>query len=720
MRIFQIDELGREVSDGSRLKLRELADGSLSLSAAELDSRHSLYLELRHDARRPVLETTLASALRERLLLISQPVQPGRTQIGISSIGRDGRIPLNEELLRIRLGNTGDPAEAVQRNASVLPIAPISDMYFEAPNYQILHWTYFTNGDYDQNGHVNVSDITPVGVHLGADSLDVGWPQSRVADGDSNNIVNISDITPIGVNFGTIVEGFIVLSSPNPDGPFTPIQGAVVPYEDGVVPPLGGPREWTYALVNPPYGQYFVVAPTDGKGAGGIHGSAVQYLPPNIPPTALAFHGAAPEEKPGTEIGFDASQSYDPDGTIVEFEWDPEETDNWISTGTEPTLLFTVTALGTYQPRVRITDSEGAQSIYLMPSIRVSLGNPLVRELNSGVEAVGPISAVYLADQRPAVAFLQDYNGWFNTAYIVRASGLSGETWEIPRLGLISPTECNSISMIRIVDELFAYFQHNENICINYYLDNGAGDVDFAELVDSSDLVVKGQQICSFDLFSSPVVAYLEDAADGSGPLLYTSPQLLFEPQVVDPIGCANPSGTQLSAGPGLVYTRVTAGTTGDLAFRRANDAIGNDWGPAINLVSGSTVNTAERCILYHEGRILVVYYNATEQAMYSIASKDASGTEWDPPVRIDSAVGTGNRFALRLVNQFPCVIYADQTDLRYAIPRDRQASAWNQATNIAVSRDGYSDVDMLDTNGVPMAFYIDLEDNQLKATIFK
>ena len=65
-------------------------------------------------------------------------------------------------------------------------------------------FSYYNNGDYDQNSEVNIADITPLGALFGSSSgggpFDPATWES-VVDGDSNGEINIADLTPIGANF---------------------------------------------------------------------------------------------------------------------------------------------------------------------------------------------------------------------------------------------------------------------------------------------------------------------------------------------------------------------------------------------------------------------------------------------------------------------------------------------------------------------------------------
>ena len=101
----------------------------------------------------------------------------------------------------------------------------------------LVGWEYNHTGDYDQNGEVNVADLTPIGQHFGKVAA-AAWDVAAVADGDGNGEINISDVTPIGQNFGELLVEYVVESADNPDGPWTEV--ARVLLADGWQEPAGG------------------------------------------------------------------------------------------------------------------------------------------------------------------------------------------------------------------------------------------------------------------------------------------------------------------------------------------------------------------------------------------------------------------------------------------------------------------------------------------------
>ena len=288
-----------------------------------------------------------------------------------------------------------------------------------APTGIELKWTERLIGDYDQNGEVNISDLSPISaswkvtvsyddplLHGGfalwprGDPTAVGaanWSHARV-DGDGNGEINISDITPISVHWKQTLSGYRVyrkapgassfsLIDPAgaPDGytldhsaPPTPQDPVRYRLTDDEASPagLGG---GVYAYYVAPYD-----AATDTLGAA----SGVVYVNNQTgevnqaPVAALSvtpdFAGA-----PAT-ITLDASASYDTDGTIAAYRWDfdADGTWDWLSTdplpeqssngtvtgiilGATPGIIiasFNQGSAAWMYPRVAVVDNEAAAS----------------------------------------------------------------------------------------------------------------------------------------------------------------------------------------------------------------------------------------------------------------------------------------------------------------------------------------------------------------------
>ena len=80
---------------------------------------------------------------------------------------------------------------------------------------------------------------------------------------------------------------------------------------------------------------------------------------PVIPPVA-SFSTGTPIALVFADVMFDASSSYDPDGTIVLYEWDWDGDGTYDETNSEPTGMGAQYTLpGTYDVGLRVTDNEG-------------------------------------------------------------------------------------------------------------------------------------------------------------------------------------------------------------------------------------------------------------------------------------------------------------------------------------------------------------------------
>jgi PKD repeat protein len=98
------------------------------------------------------------------------------------------------------------------------PAGKVADLHFSGAALDHLAWTYANQGDYDQNGEVSVTDITPLGKYLGRNAASADWLSAAcTADGDANGEVNPSDITPLGQHLHAQVEVYRVQQTQTPE-----------------------------------------------------------------------------------------------------------------------------------------------------------------------------------------------------------------------------------------------------------------------------------------------------------------------------------------------------------------------------------------------------------------------------------------------------------------------------------------------------------------------
>ncbi|MCH7471738.1 hypothetical protein IIA79_02160, partial [bacterium] len=180
-------------------------------------------------------------ALRRNLHLWLIPVwillgACGKSGSGIQEYAAPAGGPFSEEISALEAPERIDAAlweelkaalvlELARSGADKASAAPTAHPLSKVPDFRvslgpsnsaIFEWSYRNHGDYDQNGEVNIADLTPVGQNFGAMIGDPGWAAAQVADGDGNGEVNIADISPIGQNFLASVEGYVLQTSQTP------------------------------------------------------------------------------------------------------------------------------------------------------------------------------------------------------------------------------------------------------------------------------------------------------------------------------------------------------------------------------------------------------------------------------------------------------------------------------------------------------------------------
>lgn len=133
-----------------------------------------------------------------------------------------------------------------------------------------LEWTHRSTGDYDRNGEVNISDLTPIGVHFGATPASWGWDAAQTADGDANGEINISDITPIGLNYLSRTTAYHVYGGnledypPAPDAANGPAARLVGTVDIADFTAVACGRQLTLEVAAPMPGELYWVRPFDG------------------------------------------------------------------------------------------------------------------------------------------------------------------------------------------------------------------------------------------------------------------------------------------------------------------------------------------------------------------------------------------------------------------------------------------------------------------------
>lgn len=170
---------------------------------------------------------------------------------------------LSAELERAMLehGSLKRVATAPTSELSQVTDFQVSSVTGEGTTYS---WTYRNQGDFDQNGEVNLADITPIALKFGMALGQAGWVAAQPVDGDGNGEINLSDITPLAMNFNNVVQGYLLLVSATPEDPESWTILVSVPFSAGVMPEEGGYLQFSILVADPPVGSYLQVSPYYG------------------------------------------------------------------------------------------------------------------------------------------------------------------------------------------------------------------------------------------------------------------------------------------------------------------------------------------------------------------------------------------------------------------------------------------------------------------------
>ena len=178
-------------------ELRESAPASVEQVLAELDAFPTpegvdaeLFQELKDALKEELTENRPGSPAR---LLASPEEQDGRSMLGPYKFA-------------------SAPPAGETNKVTDLAVLDNGDGTFD------VTWRYRNAGDYDQNGSVGISDITPIAMHYGEEATS----SNEWIDGDDGDTIDIGDITPIAMNFGVQCAGYVIESCGTAEGDFTP------------------------------------------------------------------------------------------------------------------------------------------------------------------------------------------------------------------------------------------------------------------------------------------------------------------------------------------------------------------------------------------------------------------------------------------------------------------------------------------------------------------
>lgn len=479
-------------------------------------------------------------------------------------------------------------ARAVSKVALSAPTGPINAITDLTVGYGgggfELHWRYRNVGDYNQDGIIGVSDITPIAQHYNET-----WPDGgenmliAVADGSGDHKVEISDVTPIAANFGCNVEDYVIEAGAQEVGPFTEV-GTLAFEECASTDTARGAFTASLPLSDL---NYFRVIPRDSDGAQGDASS--------LAPVAPRISAVSPLT---ITVGLDTQLSGVVRGTPpYVFGWEfPAGVTPEISFDETPHIL--ITAPGEYQCRVTVTSDFG--QAYLDFTLTAGLA--------------------------PSITFVSSLDGTPGDSKVLSATveGTPPLTYAWDCAGGASPNQSNVVSpsvtlsaegdYVAALTVTNAYGTDNENFSI-HVTDNWWHN----EVVDTGG--VGTAPILAFGNDGNPSIAYFDNA---NGNLKYAHYSGTgWQIETVDPAGTVNyfcSLAFDVDGYPGISYFDYIAM---DLKFAHWN---GLTWDISV-VDSAGNVGSCSSVVYLNSGNPAISYYDDTNHVL---KYAEQNGPAWD------------------------------------------------------------------------------------------
>jgi len=374
-------------------------------------------------------------------------------------------------------------------------------------------------------------------------------------------------------------------------------------------------------------------------------------------------------------VDFDASGSYDEDGTIVKYEWDWTNDGSYdYDSGTDPTVSHEYTTAGEYTCKVRVTDDDGAVDTDTI-AIKALQWAVYVIDSNAGT-ACDVAGSLAVVDGRPAVA----YRDVAELKY-VRANNSLGTSWGTPvTLESSIPPDSQNISLA-VVDGKPAVAYHKDYRAMYVRASDSTGSewgtpVEVYQGTSQSDsgcrpylAVVNGHPAMSF---GDGDVMYVR-ASDEEG-TTWGDP--------IVPYDEGQPAGFRSSicivnGKPAIAYQ--SSGSTNTLMYIRAYDANGVCWGVPIELSRGEIYSSYK--LVVANGYPAVEYREAFY--VYFKRASDISGETWNDGVSVGlQCYGA----AIGIADGKPAIAYRTNTTptMKYRRSNDANGDSWGQQWDIS------------------------------------
>ena len=575
-----------------------------------------------------------------------------------------------------------------------------------------LSWRYRNLGDYDQNGTVGISDITPLAIHYNEEVPEDDTEQRNsiqaVVDGSGNDIVDIADITPIAMNYGTECAQYSIrsaLSHPENIEDTTEIGTAPVALAEGE-----DRKVFSVELAEEPR-TYIAVAPMDAEETPGELSNMV--IIPNHPPVAQLLANPIEGDAP-LDVAFDASGSSDIDGPIVSYEWDWEGDGVFDhDSGSVPTVEHTYDIAQIYDPQVRVMDEHNGTDT---ADVTVTAGSWHIFVAVDVEECYDNAWHVNLevVNGHPAISYWGSFDGLYTDDFVyVRANDPDGTTWGETVLiasgdWIMEYSADNSLAVVNGRPAIACYMDYNDERGLWYVRamdENGSAWSEPLWIGEMDEIAENGLSMAVVD--ERPAIAYQDGqlqyirALDANG-------DEWGSPVVADPEYDRWMSLAVVNGKPAICYSRNQT-----LNYVRALDAAGTAWGESVTVDPEAAV-IYNNPIVEVNGRPAIAYVNVADEPDYKelryVRANDSDGNTWGIPAILDSAPeqALGTYCSMAIVRDRPSVIYTNSNSSTYVVymeARDINGEEWRKPAKVDEKSWPWLD-SLKEVNGHPAVAY--------------
>jgi len=623
---------------------------------------------------------------------------------------------------------------------NVDPDGPVGPL----PGTVVINWVERAIGDYDQNGEVSISDLTPLGALFHdtvsyrpppvdgldywptGDPLDDGgttypdppvagspaenWRLARI-DGDANGELNIADVTPIAQHWQERISGWRVYRQWFSEAEYTMLAASGAAYT------YGRDQAYTYegsqldssrtvgfvhtdVFIPGQAWERFYVAPydevTDDEGPAS---PVVQVMPDGtqrLLPVAILEADPAGGSPP-LDVQWYAGASYDLDGTIAGFEWDTDDDGTFdLDTGATPSIDETYTADGPVTVTVRVTDDSGLTQT---TSLTIQIGT-------------GP------GNQDPTAAFTVDVDeGWTPFYVTFDPTGSTDTDGTITEL----TWDFDGDDVIDRSDPTPTVFQHQYTVPGNYEVeltvaDDGGASDSVSRTIAAHGWITTGITSVNMGLegFSAalangnPAAAWVQE---DSSSLMY-----VHYSRAADEIGerwdagimsvydCAY-TGDGGSCSMAIINDRPAIGfidSANGARFTRAEDDSGVNWPIVPEIVNPTNViDYISLAVIDDRPALAWQGFSGILGDVYYCRANDVDGTSW--PVRTEVCSGANDGNCLRMLGfdtgsgWIPAIAHRNdnQSYIKFDYGTDTDGSGWETQIDVTLPADSVGHMSM-------------------------